>query len=129
MKRTFTFSLLLFLCFSCRKEKDCPKPEGIRGEWQWVESVGGIGGWTLTPESEKISKTLRIDDFTYREFVNDSLVYESEYDLEIRKDTFWDTDRYIIFKDGDERAIKITASTLELYELCFDCFFHKYKRK
>lgn len=45
------------------------------------------------------------------------------------KDTFWDTDRYIIFKDGGERAIKITASTLELYELCFDCFFHKYKRK
>lgn len=53
----------------------------------------------------------------------------SEYDLEIRKDTFWDTDRYIIFKDGDERAIKITALTLELYELCFDCFFHKYRRK
>lgn len=129
-KRNCFFAIVVSLTAffpSCRK--DCPVPAGIYGEWMWVESIGGIGGWTLTPESEMITKRLLIDDFTFKEFVNDSLVFESEYDLEIRQDTFFGTDRYIKFKLGDERAIKIGESELEIYELCADCFFHKYQRK
>jgi hypothetical protein len=123
-------ALVITFLPSCQKDCGCVMPPtGINGEWIWIESVGGIGGWTLTPESEMITKRLYIDDFTFKEFVNDSLVFESDYDLEIRQDTFWDTNRYIMFESGGERAIKIGASELDMHEMCFDCFSHKYRRK
>ena len=129
MKKILTLCMLFVLTNACQKEDACKKNEGINGKWIWVESVGGIGGWTLTPESEKHTKHLEIDDFTFKAYQNDSLVFESAYDLEIRPDTFFETDRYIKFELGGERAIKITSSELELYELCADCFFYKYKRE
>jgi hypothetical protein len=50
------FSLLLVVMVycsvsSCNKEK-LPPSDSIVGEWRWVKSVGGIGGFTLTPKTE-----------------------------------------------------------------------------
>lgn len=36
---------------SCNKEKMLTS-DSIVGEWRWVKSVGGIGGFTLTPKTE-----------------------------------------------------------------------------
>ncbi len=115
--------------FSCKKESDCSKPIGIQGEWEWVQSFGGFGGWKQTPESEGYRIRLEIDDLRYREYKNDSLILESPYDLVMRPDSVWDTNTYIEFETGAVQAYQIRADTLFLYDLCADCFDHTYIRK
>lgn len=115
---------------SCKKDDECIKGVGINGEWIWIESVGGFGGWTWTPETENVTKKLIIDDFIYREFINDSLVLETEYELGISDETLLGTEErtFIRFESGGEQAIIISDSELKLIEQCFDCFNHRYRR-
>lgn len=129
MYKLLPLAFFLFLFASCKKEQACPKPAGIHGEWEWVQSFGGFGGWTNTPESEGYRIKLVIDDLIYREFKNDSLVFESQYDLVIRPDSVWNTNTYIEFDAGGAQAFKIKEDTLFLYDLCADCFNHVYKRR
>jgi len=131
-RTTLIFSALLSLVFfGCQKEHECMEAMGIFGEWTWVESKGGFGGWTLTPESEHLTRKLVIDDFFYKEYVNDSLVLDTEYDLGISDDVLLGTEEktYISFKSGGEQAIIISKSELHLIDQCFDCYHHRYKRK
>lgn len=129
MNLSLSFILISVLA-GCKKEDDCYKAIGINGEWIWVESVGGFGGWTLTPESEKMTKKLVIDDFFYKEFVNDSLVLETKYELGISDEPLLGTEEktFIKFDSGGEQAIIIGDTELEFIDQCFDCFSHRYKR-
>lgn len=121
--------LLLSTLLACQKDQSCRPATGINGLWIWVNSIGGFAGGELTPATAGYTQSLAIDDFTYRAFVNDSLVFESQYELEIRPDSAWGTNRYIVLEKGGEMAVKISAAQLELYELCADCFDHTYKRQ
>lgn len=114
---------------SCVKDPDCSKPSGIYGEWEWVQSFGGFGGWKETPESAGYRLRLEIDDLHYRQYKNDSLIFESPYDLVMRPDSVWDTNTYLEFETGGAQAYQIRADTLFLYDLCADCFDHTYIRK
>jgi hypothetical protein len=78
----FIFSLVATGC-----EKECIKAKGINGEWIWTKSIGGIFGGTITPKEAGYTERLVIDDFFFQQFINDSLVYESQYELEIRVDS------------------------------------------
>jgi hypothetical protein len=131
LKIIFLFSfILIFNLIGCKKEDECFKAVGLNGEWVWIESVGGFGGSTLTPDSERIMKKLIIDDFKYKEFVNDSLVLETEYELGISDETLLGTKEktFIRFESGVEQAIVISDSELELIDQCFDCYNHRFKR-
>lgn len=122
------FGCMTLLIASCHKD-ECEQSGAICGEWIWEKSVGGFGGWTETPASKGVAKKLKISDFTFESYVNDSLVFQSGYDLEIRPDTSFGTNTYIKFEQGGEQAILIKATRLELYDLCADCFMHSYVRK
>ncbi len=76
-----------------------------------------------------ITRRLKIDDFVYQEFVNDSLVLSAQYDIEIRDDEFFESNKYLVIENQTEYAFKIEGTTLELFELCFDCFTHQYERQ
>lgn len=129
-KQALALALGTFLVLAaCRKETACEQPTGIQGEWVWKKSVGGFGGWTLTPESEMMTQTLKIDDIFYEEYINDSLILRVEYDLDIRDEVFFGTNQYLVLETGTEFAAKVEDQKLELYELCFDCFTHYYERK
>ena len=127
----FAIAFLLFSSLGCNKNKDCIIDDQIQGEWVWLKSVGGIGGWTLTPESENITRKLIITDNIYREYVNDSLVYEKKFVSGISEDKLIDTDvrKYIQFESGEKLATKIKDSDLELIEQCIDCFKYYYTKK
>lgn len=129
MKNILALSLFLMLA-SCQKETNCEPPVGINGEWIWVESNGGLSGSTFTPETEGFTRRLAIDDFFFREYVNDSLAFESEYDLKISTETLLGTEEktYIEYANGGAQAILIGATELTLIDQCFDCFFHIYRR-
>jgi len=132
MKNYLSALIILFftmLVTSCQKEIDCDISQKLNGVWNWVESIGGIGGWTLTPESEHKTKTIKIENMTYREYENDSLVIQARYNFIIKPDTYYETHYFIELENGGEIAFNIIGSELKLYEQCFDCYHHTYKRK
>ena len=61
----------------------------IVGKWRWVESVGGIGGVRLTPESVGYTKThIFQGDLTFLGYKNDALIITAKYS--ITKKLVWD---------------------------------------
>ncbi len=122
--------ILILVLFGCKKEDDDTKTGTINGEWTWVESTGGFGGWTLTPESENMTKKLVIDNFFFKEFVNDTLVLETQYELGISDEPLLGTEEktFIAYDSGGEQAIIIGETELILFDQCYDCFEHRYRR-
>ena len=126
----FSISIVLMVA-GCSKEEDCSQSNDLKGEWIWVESVGGIGGWTLTPESQNVTKKLVIDDATFSEFLNDSLIFKSTYTFGISEKALIGTTEktYIRYESGNQQAILIKGSELELIDQCYDCYSNRYLRK
>lgn len=126
----FLFSLAMLLS-GCQKEVNCARYMGIYGDWIWVESVGGFGGWTLNPESEQRTSSLHFDNYYLEEYVQDSLVRKETYQLGISEDVLLGTEEktFIAFASGTRQAILISETELVLIDQCFDCFFHRYKRQ
>lgn len=121
---------IAILCLAgCNGSDDCYTAAGIGGEWQWTKSIGGFAGSTRTPSTENETRRLVIDDFQFKEFVNGELIFESAYDVEMRTDSAFGTNKFIIFENGGENAYLLEGNKLELHELCADCFSHFYTRK
>ncbi|MFZ1297763.1 MAG: hypothetical protein WAT16_06945, partial [Saprospiraceae bacterium] len=72
---------------SCQNENNIDLAEQILGVWNWEKSVGGIGGWTLTPQSENYTKTLYISSNTIKEYQDDKLQFSTTYELKINTDS------------------------------------------
>jgi hypothetical protein len=121
--------VLLFAFSSCDKDCPIPQPNGIRGEWTWLRSEMGIGGPRITPESEGITRHLVIDDFYYTEFVNDSMVLKSQFDIHFYSDTSFSPGTYLQLTAGSGYAYELIENELQLVELCFGCYIHTYERK
>jgi hypothetical protein len=124
------FATLLLLLAAAACHKDCPAPVlSVRGDWRWDHSTGGLGGWTVTPATQGYTKRVLIDDFWYREYRNDTLFFESQYDIEVRQDSFFGANTYLRFSNGGEYAYVLRYNELDLYEQCFDCFAHFFVRE
>jgi hypothetical protein len=124
-------AFLLIVFQSCTKDAVCDKDSSFRGEWVWLKSYGGIGGWTLTPESEKITRSLFIDDFYYKEFKNDTIIFEDQYDVKLSDvPQIGTTEKtYFDFDNNGHLAFVVKNDTLFLYDQCYDCFDHTFLRK
>jgi len=119
---------LLVLLGSCNKN-NLTEAELIVGEWTWVETIGGFGGWTHTPESLGIEKFLVIDKEFLKEYENDSLVREVGYSTYIEESTMGsDTTTFINYERGNDQRITVIDTVLWLHDLCFDCNSYKYVR-
>ena len=120
---------LLMAFISCDKDCIIPEPNGIIGEWTWLRSEMGIGGPVMTPESEGITRHLLIDDFYYMEFINDSMINKSQYDIQIFVDTIFIPGTYLLLDSGEYYPYKLSENELQLTEPCFGCYVHTYRRK
>lgn len=116
---------------ACHKDEPCDAVTGLNGQWIWIESVGGFGGETITPSSANLTRKLVIDDFTYKVFENDSLVFETQYELGISDEPLLGTEErtFIRFGSGEEKAIVLGGNELILTDQCFDCYTHRYRRE
>lgn len=124
---------LLVLCLiisslSCNQQNDPDIEPNLNGRWIWEKSEGGIGGWTLSHLNQNYSKSLIIDGTHYREFINDSLVNESNFKykkiLNSLNDVYW-----IMDSGGfNSASISLHNNILVLNEICDDCFSHTYIR-
>ncbi len=127
----FILSLFMILTTSCNKQEACLKGVCIDDEWVWVESYGSIAGLTITPITEMEERKLIIDEDSYREFVNDSLVLETTYEYVISNELEGFSRDSLVLKLGTGNWYDITEDNDELviFEPCFDCWEHRYVRK
>jgi hypothetical protein len=124
--------LLLTLAVSCKKESDetCDK-SSLKGTWIWERSVGGFGGWTLTPESENTTQKLVIDDLYFKWYIKDSLAINEQYDFATSEEGGVGTESktYIELESGSRYSVELTNDQLKLFDWCFDCYRHDFVRK
>jgi hypothetical protein len=100
------------------------------GKWNWLKSVGGIGGWTLTPPPIVRVEYERSGLFSY--YRNDTLVATTRFVIR-REKTFLSSDTCDVIHYQDSlrfvpQAFKVGIDTLKLTDLCVDCYGHAYKR-
>jgi hypothetical protein len=129
MKYYFFLLMLTVATFTACKDDDPVNATGIEGDWRWLQSYGGIAGITIFADSVNYTRHLEIDSDTYREFQDDSLVFQAGYNIETRADSLFGTNKVIAFTTGYELAIIQNGNDLKLIEICFDCFEHTYVRE
>lgn len=81
MKKIITLILIGILAFSCSNDDDSTNTQ-LTGNWNWVESSGGISYHTETPESTGKTVNLKITDNAIERYVNGILDYKSNYTIE-----------------------------------------------
>lgn len=129
MKIISILSLFLFFFVIASCDEDCAVPTTVIGEWTWVKSVGGFAGHTITPESEGYTKQLVIDDHFYTEYINDSIIHTTQYDLRFDPDSLFGTPYLIWFDTGGIFAYNLEGDQFEIIVPCADCYNHYYSRK
>ncbi len=129
MKIISILSIFVVVVAIASCDEDCTVPTTVIGEWTWVKSVGGFAGHTITPESEGYTKQLVIDDHFYTEYIDDSIDFNTQYDLRVQQDSVFETPYVIWFDLGGMVAYKYEGDQLEIIEVCADCYSHFYSRK
>ena len=131
IKTGFILLLALFAA-SCSLFNSHSIHSRIVGKWEWLRSVGGFAGWTITPDSEGSSKyyiTFR-SDRRYTMVRADTVVRSGTYSIKNNggkamitygsvKNSPFNTNQYIDFRTDD---------TLILTDDCADCYISTYKR-
>ena len=99
------------------------------GDWEWVRSVGGIAGNTITPESAGYTKTTHFQrDWTYVEERNDTTFLSTRFRL-YQKTVGKVTVNMLQIGDFEpSQIVTVTDSTLDLMDDCIDCYQHSYRR-
>ena len=131
MKKSFYIIFSLLIITSCTPElipEVCIDNVCIDGEWIWEESYGSIAGMTITPETEMLTRKLIIDEDTYQEYVNDSLILDTPYEyLKTDEIASFSQDSLVIkLGTGDWLAVDRENDNLNLIEPCLDCWDHHY---
>ena len=76
----FTAALLALVSCSNTSSTNTTQTSPIVGKWNWVNSVGGFAGWTLTPKSEGYTCSVSFSDQSdYSIYRNDSLMQSGFY--------------------------------------------------
>ena len=109
---------------SLDKSTDISDTDKIIGRWQWVQSIGGIAGIRVTPESSGRSEMLVFDGTNLKQYVNNELAVENNYRLGMGVTIFSTDSIPVIFLDdiisfgyyfeGNDRLV--------LYENFYDGF-------
>lgn len=128
MKKRFYFLLLICALLTACKDDD-EQTAGLLGEWEWVQSIGGDNGETLTPLTEGVTRHLEIDLNTYKAFENDSLIFESTYLTEIRTDSFFGSNVFLVFPGGAAQSIIREDDELILSEYGLHRYTHTYVKR
>lgn len=136
-KKWVVFLGVLFLgVFSaqCAKRQSPigPQSDELYGYWTWKKSVGGFAGETRTPESTGYTQGLVFEkDGICKMYRDDTLVSYDHY-VVVRDQTSWfDDSVYVIRytrKVHPEQVAFWSRDSLELVDLCIDCYWHTYTR-
>lgn len=132
MNKIVTWILLFFIIGTgCAKDDISDKicnETGIQGEWLWIKTEGGVSGALITPENAGYNKTLVIDDVVWREYLNDSLIKESQYIFVIDSNSIF-SKGWIEFDNLSGLFATVVNCNLRLTCGFDDCFVSLYEKK
>jgi len=100
-KKIFILSILgLILLASCSDDR--LETNELIGRWNWLSSTGGIAGTTYTPENTGDEIVIEFtSDSVFRSYLNDSLMMESAFSIQISKSIYnQDSTKILVFEDG-----------------------------
>ncbi len=124
--KNYMLLLLIGITFlSCSNDDDSTNSFSLIGTWDWVESSGGIGGWTETPASTGNTIKLEIYSNSIKRYLNGNLESESNYSIEFEEYNGAQRE-VIIYENGWEQTIDLNEDSLTFYDRCDDCFQHTY---
>jgi hypothetical protein len=125
---TILLSIIVILFVSCNK--DCSSNDNIHGYWEWTKSIGGFYGRTITPKTTGFTSHIFISGNQYKEYQNDSLIFESTYELQTKLNSANEKRKYIFFESGWDYEINLDCNELILYEIHWsDGYTRYYSRK
>jgi hypothetical protein len=111
------------------KNINTEEPE-ITGNWNWIESFGGIAGILETPESTGNTIQLEITNNTINRFVNGQLESSLTYIIEIGDSSIINGEQeMIVYENNFRQSYILIENTLFLYDECDDCFQHEFERE
>jgi hypothetical protein len=129
MKKSMLILLAIFV-ISCNKSEIIEsKPIQntlIVGNWNWIESKGGIAPLTYTPISTGKSVTLTITNNEVKEFTNGVLTNSWVYSLNTQNSIFGGQKQMLIFGNKPNQSFEIINNQLHLNDECFDCLGSSY---
>ena len=106
-----------------------PTQELLDGDWTWVESSGGIAGWTLTPESTGETMSLRFHGGRSVEvFRNDAVEGTTTYRLVSSDDGTTNIEYAQGIFGFATQGLSVTQDVLILSDGCCDGFVYRFER-
>lgn len=129
--KKYCYIILSFIILSgCTRKKVNTEESEIIGNWNWVESFGGIAGILETPESTGNTIQLDISSNTIKKYVNGVLESSLSYSIETGDSgILGGTQEMIIYENDFRQSFILTGNTLLLYDECDDCFQHEYEKE
>lgn len=105
---------------------------GIVGNWQWVESQGGIAGLTIKASESDQREMIFDSKGNFTMLQNGKTITQAKYELKNAKSiTSTELKPMITFPNEDAMNLsyEITGDNLYLFEEVYDGFGHTYVRK
>lgn len=130
MKVLLSILISCLLFAGCQKERFPDTRARLEGNWEWVWSCGGIGGWSLTPTSEGYTQRLEFTEKKITKYRGDSVEFSIKYDLDKDTSSIMGNEVFLIGPGPDRLGGKLIfdVDSLFFFEECNDCFSHKYVR-
>ena len=128
--KNYLFLLFIGALFlNCSNDDESSTKSQLIGQWNWVESSGGILGRTETPESTGKIIKLEFSNNSIKRFVNGNLESESKYS--IKSEDYYGEQREIITYEEYpiNQIIGLNENYLILYDMCDDCFQNEYVKE
>jgi len=100
--------------------------------WEWVQSIGGVGGELRTPTSEGYTQSIDFEENGSYTIYRNNLVFRSGTYTITSAVSSLDQQEYdmVVFDDGTppQAITQLSDHELTLREDCLDCFTHSYRR-
>ena len=130
MKKWILILILAVLTINCSNDDENNITEQLIGEWEWIESSGGIQGETTNPEITGENRTLEISSDKIKYFTDGILTIEINYHLEkgisiLSKENV----DLMIFENGSKHSVILFENTLVISGECYDCYQNEYIKK
>jgi hypothetical protein len=116
--RMLTLAAFIVFVISACKKNNQPPSQSIMGKWRWVRSVGGIGGFTLTPQSTGNNfRDEYYPDSTFKRFENGGLLIQGNFSI-VKGYHYSPTEKIDVLKFGSaSKSLFITNDTLYMNDL------------
>lgn len=131
MKRLFLLTLFAAIASlsSCDGNEGTISQARLTGNWQWVESVGGIAGTTETPSSTGNEIMLEITPASIKKFTNGTLTKMWPYTIASGQSIFGGNRLMVIYEDDSApQSFTVVEDELVLTDECHDCYENRYVR-